>query len=602
MHDVAEFLHRHPPFDQLDEAALQLVSAAVEIEFHAGGTTVLEQGAGSDFGYVVRSGSVDLLDDGTVVDHRGVGESFGLPSMLTGAPARWQVRSAEDLLVYRVPGPVLVPLLSAPPGLRFVLDQLRPTSSSGDRLPSASSSLRAVLRPAVVLAGGDSVADAARRMGEEGASTVLVRWGAGQLGIVTDSDLRRRVLAEGRDPGTRLDEVMTPSALTVQADVAVEDALLLMLDRSVRHLPVVTGAGEVLGVVEDVDLLAAEGQSPFRLRRAVMLADSFGEVERLAALVPRAVVSLYDSGLSPERVTAARSVLVESMCRRLTELAVERLGPAPVPFSWLVLGSTGRRESFPSSDADTALAWEGDDGDATTRAWMDDLAGEVIRSLARCGVSSDQHGVVAADARFARSVDLWRRSVRQWVAQPEATDAVTYVSALLDGRAASSQVASDLPGYALATARADRGFVQVMARLATSRRPPTGFVRLLVVDQAAEHRGRLDLKRAALTPLVDLARYGAVVAGSTALATPQRLRDAAAAGALAQREVDALLEVFGILSGLRLQTQVAALREGREANDLVEPKQLTPLLRHQLRECFQVVAQAQQSISASPWR
>ncbi|MFI5100169.1 MAG: putative nucleotidyltransferase substrate binding domain-containing protein [Actinomycetes bacterium] len=583
MHDIAEFLRRHPPFDALDDAALERVSDAVHIEYFPAGAVVLEQEDAGGSGYVIRTGAVDLVEDDRVVDHREVGDVFGVASTLTGAPTKLRVSAHDDLLVYRFPASVL-----APP----------PTGASGATAATGSVGpmVRSILRPAVVLDPDDRVRDAVLRMGEAGVSAVLVRQRDGGLGIVTDRDLRSRVLAvHGRGPETPLREVMSQDAVSTGAGTPTDEALLLMLEHAVRHLPVVARDGRVLGLVEDVDLLAAEGHAPFRLRRAVTTAADLEDLVDLARRLPQSLVSADAAGVAPLRVMATRSIIVEAMIRRLLDLAVQASGPAPAPFAWLVLGSTGRRESFPSSDADSALVWDANEEDGATGAWMEDLARRVVGALADCGVPSDEHGVVAADPRFARSRSQWRRSVARWLADPTATDAVTYVSALVDGRVVTGAGAGPdrMLGEAMSATARDEAMVRALGRQALVHRPPTGFVRELVVQHTGENRGRLDLKLHGMTPVVDLARYGSVAARSTAVDTPQRLRDAAAAGVLRDADATMLDEVFTDVAGLRLQRQLEAIRAGQEPDDLIDPRTLSPFARRHLRDGFRAVAQVQ---------
>ena len=81
-------------------------------------------------------------------------------------------------------------------------------------------------------------------------------------------------------------------------------------------------------------------------------------------------------------------------------------------------------------------------------------------------------------------------------------------------------------------ARSHPALLRRLARFSLSYRPPTGFLRGLVVEHSGEHRGRLDLKHGGLVPIVDLARWAGMAAGVTSASTPERLRAAAAAGTL----------------------------------------------------------------------
>src|SRR3954452_14837738 len=133
MHDIVEFLRRHPPFDDLGDDVLEELSRSVEVEFFPRGTTIfLKGGAPMQHVRVVRRGTVELVDDGRVLDLLGEGELFGHPSMLSGRPTGFEARAGEDALCYRLPADAVVPLLARPPGLRYVartlLDRPRPES------------------------------------------------------------------------------------------------------------------------------------------------------------------------------------------------------------------------------------------------------------------------------------------------------------------------------------------------------------------------------------------------------------------------------------------------------------------------------------------
>ena len=91
--------------------------------------------------------------------------------------------------------------------------------------------------PPLVCQGSEPVREAAKRMTDQGASAVLVPHG-GTFGIVTDRDLRSRVIAAGLSPDAPVSAIMTEPAYTVTADRLGGDVLLDMLERNVHHIPV----------------------------------------------------------------------------------------------------------------------------------------------------------------------------------------------------------------------------------------------------------------------------------------------------------------------------------------------------------------------------
>lgn len=90
-------------------------------------------------------------------------------------------------------------------------------------------------------------------------SVLVVGAGTQLLGIVTERDLMTRVVAKAADPATTtLAAVMTPNPRCIGPDTKVEDAVLVMLERGFRHLPVVGEGGTILGVFSARDALPRE--------------------------------------------------------------------------------------------------------------------------------------------------------------------------------------------------------------------------------------------------------------------------------------------------------------------------------------------------------
>ena len=137
--------------------------------------------------------------------------------------------------------------------------------------------------------------DAARRMVDTGVTCAVVDLGD-RLGIVTDRDIRSRVVAAGAGPDTPLSDVMSSPAWTVAADRTGTEALLTMLDHGVRHLPVLDAGRRLIGVLDDVDLMTSERRAPFRLRAEISRSSNADEVAAAAAELPATVIALHGAG------------------------------------------------------------------------------------------------------------------------------------------------------------------------------------------------------------------------------------------------------------------------------------------------------------------
>jgi len=605
--DIAGFLGSHPPFDAVDADELARIAAVTEAEVTPRGKAIFAQGTGPvESVWVVRSGSVEVIHDGRVLDLLGPGELFGHASMISGLPTGFEARAAEDTVCYRIPADVIRPLLARPDVLRFVARSIvagtvpaAPAEPVSDPVQSQVATL--IRTPPLLCQGSEPIREAARRMTDQGASAVLVLL-PGSFGIVTDRDLRSRVIATGLSPDEPVSAIMTAPAYTVTADRLGGDVLLDMLERNVHHIPVLSAAGQVLGVVDDGDLVAAEGRKPLLLRRAIALAETPAELATVAAGLNPVIIALHDARVTAEQVTAVRSVVLDALTRRLTELAVRDAGPPPVPFTWFALGSLARREAVPSSDVDSALAWDGAvEGEAA--GYFRRVARAVDEGLRAYGMSPDEHGASAANPIFARSLASWRRAARSLSEDPTQEKALILVSVLADSRPVWSSGAAAMSGPAggLFEARPypdQAGLLRLLARFALSFRPPTGFLRDFVVEHSGERRGQLDIKHGGMIPIVDLARWAGMAAGVASASTRERLRAAEAAGTMDSAEAQTLTEAFGFIFSLRLDHQVEQLRRGEEPDDFIDPKTLNPLARSYLREAFRAVASVQASLSA----
>jgi CBS domain-containing protein len=604
MHDIAEFLRGHPPFDSLDEATLDELADSAEIEFYAARTTILHSTDVAEFAYVVRSGSVELVIDGRLLDLIGEGEMFGYVSLLSEGPLDFVARPAEDTLVYRIPADVIRPVLERPAFVRFVTRVMneRVRFLAGHQaeppLSSAGRPVGELIRaPALLCPPATSVREAARSMAEAGATCVVVELDDG-LGIVTDRDLRTRVVAAGAGPETPLSEVMTAPAWTVSADRTASEALLEMLDQGIRHLPVLTPGRRLLGVLDDVDLMANERRAPFRLRAAIARSADANAMAEAAADLPDTVIALFDAGLAPSAISRAISSIHDAVTRRMIEFTHQDLGRPPVPYTWMATGSFGRFEPFPSSDVDSAIAWEGPDDDLEIRRAIAKLAEHVLEGLKRCGFEPDTKGAVASNPLFARSVEDWERAARTWVEHPDRDRGLLLLSVAVESDAVwgSTAMADHLARAFVDTP--DRSLMlRRLAQAALAERPPTGFLRNFVLHSGGERRGVLDIKRRGMLPVEALARWSGLRAGVSAASTRARLKASLEAGTLSPSDATNLRDAFELFSALRMEHQVGQLREGVEPDNLIQPKSLAPIARTSLKEAFRAVARVQRGVA-----
>lgn len=606
--EVTGFLAAHAPFRELPGPLRSELARRMSVRYARRGTRILSVGEPNDLMFVLRSGAVDITDpDGALVERSDPGTSFGMSTLVERQPSRYDFTAIEDSLLLVVPEAAFRDAWDRDEGfasyygsahtarLRRAVSVLHATHRGGAVLRTRLADL--IRRPPVAIGPRATIRDAAQLMARERVSSVLVRDGERLVGILTDRDLRTRVLAQGRDPADAVDTVMTRDPATAGTDALAFEALMEMVDRSIHHLPVLDGAGRVAGLVSSTDLMRLEHNNPVYLVADISAAPDVDGLAQLGARIPVIVEQLVAEDASAQDIGRVVTALGEAIERRLLVLAEADLGPPPVPYCWVVLGSQARHEQGLGSDQDNCLVLAHD-----VTPEQDDyfaaLARQVSAGLVACGYPPCPGKVMATNPRWRASVSTWRTHFGRWLDTPE-PQAVLNGSIFFDMRPlhGDHRLVDDLRGDVLARTRGARLFLSYLAGHAVARRPPIGFFRGLVLEKEGEHRARLDLKAGGVAAVVELARVHALLGGHPEVNTQARLVEAMRAGSLSPGLGAELQDAFEFVAYLRLRHQGRAVRAGREPDNFVDPATLTDFERRHLRDAFRIVRSAQQALT-----
>lgn len=598
MKEFIDFLGGQSPYDALAAEDLERLARAVEVEYFTAGSVIVPDGSPPlHCLYVVRTGAIEVLDRGRVIDLLGAGDTFGHVSVLSGLAPALEVRAAEDSLTYRLPDPRTI--LAHPEKLTFAHYGMLVSRERLTRATLLEAARRPVSRYLRPLVWGDhttSVRDAARLVGEAGQSCLVVATPHG-LGIVTDHDFRALIAGAAPDLAGEVSTIASAPALTVTEETSVTMAFLEMIEHGVHHL-VVTGPDSVpVGIVRVVDLASADVRDPLLVRAAVEQAATVEELAHAVALLPATIVELADNGVPPTQVGALHSAVLDTVLGRL--IAIDRADNPELAAAagWMVLGSLARREALPGSDIDTALVW------AETHAALDPAAmraaaERVLTALETCGLSRCPDGANATNPLFSRSLHAWQRASNQWTRDPSGAGALLLASIVADSRPLTGVTLGRAVTDAMLAHTRSRAFFSALLRFTLQNKPPTGFVRDFVVDHSGQHRGQLDLKRGGLLPVASLGRWVALVTGDARGTTPDRLKRGAEAGLLTMGEAEALVGAFEEVYGLIFDREVDGIRSGVRNDTYVAPADLDSLTRRFLRETFREIAQIQARLQA----
>lgn len=533
--------------------------AETQIEFYPAGEVILsEDGGPVTFLRVILSGAVDIAHEGHLLDMLGAGDTFGHAAMLSGLPPGFEARAAEDTLTYRIPVTVARPLLE-----RARSRELQMGVQDPGHQPVAA----LIRAPTVRCEPMESIREVARRMTEAGAGAAVVDLRGGGFGIVTDRDIRTKIVARGVPLSAPVAGVMSSPVFSVTPGRLGGEVLFELLERGFRHAPVIDDRGQLIGVIEDADLFAAQPRSWFGARRAIVRARTADALAGVAGRLPEVVLDLHRSNLRALEVARVLSALVDALTVRALELAAQTVQMPADGLVWVAVGSQARREMTPASFARGAVVCS----EPPPSEWL--LS--VQRTLAACGLTD--HVVARPPAEWAGT----------------AGEDELELTVLVERRALWGTPREPLP---LAEGDVKSRVLGALARRALEYSPPTGFDAEAVLESDGTRAPYLDIRRAAVIPVVELARWAGAAAGVAEGTTPERLQAAAQAEVIEESESRTLSEAFELALELRIGHHMEQLVAGSAPDDRIEPGAISPLLRDHLRAVFHAVAGVQRRL------
>lgn len=610
--DIISFVSAYEPFDSLPAEEIAAMCGQIEVSYFQAHSQILEYGASIDALHLIRSGSVEVFRrTGELHNRLEVGHVFGQMGVLLNGRVRYPVRALEDTLIYRIPAEKFFELcdLVGEFGDYFEMNEhstlQQEVQSQDENNDMTSVRVRDIIQHGAAYLGIDAtVADCAKKMTEQNVSSIVMFDQACEdvegsesaslpIGIITDRDLRARVLAEGLPFDTPLREVMSTDLITLAHDAYVYEAKLLMLRHNVHHLPLVKH-DQVIGIVALNDIVQYESQSSLLLVRGILLQETVEGLAELSAQVAAVMVRMQKEGANSHMIGNALSVIGRTFKQRLLQLAEETLGPPPVPYCFLALGSMAREEQLLVTDQDNAMILSPNYRETDHGEYFKQLAHFVCDGLDACGYTYCDGDIMATNPKWRLTLEQWKAQFSDWIEKPN-PQALLNASIFFDLDGVDGKVAwaEQLTRFIVAKAQKNPAFLAAMARNAMNRTPPLGFFKDFVLEKDGRQRFSLNLKRRGTAPMVDVIRVHALAEGSLSQNSFDRLDDLAQSSLLPEGKTAEISDALEYLSMVRIRQQVAAVEAGEDADNTVEPEMLTSKERRGLKEAFQVLSSAQ---------
>ncbi len=597
---VETFLRSFHPFLELDREELDLLTRSIQVLYRpVGDQSDLIDPANPRL-FIIRKGAIDLSNrHGHLIDRLETGGCFGFSLLLTGKLYGFVIDVIEEVLLYAVPAEVFHRLRQGNPLLdrhfnqsfarRFELKDGR------NQHHQVAQKTRELMTSQLVTVGPtDSVHQAAQVMTEQGVSSVLVVENAQLHGILTDRDIRARLVAKNlslQEPVTR---IMTRKPITIGPDALFHEATFRMLQKNIHHLPVAEN-GRPIGMLVASDLLRIKNSHPLYIVNKIAKCKSVAELKKYAGHTQELLYGLIRSETTAENIGQVFTSINDMLTKRLVQLAQKTMGTAPVPFCWVSFGSQARFEQHAGSDQDNGIIY---DGGEEHQQYFVKLAEYICSGLNVCGFPFCPGDVMAQNTKWCQPLDVWFKYFENWIRTPD-PEAMMHCSIFFDIRAIAGDtfLCHQLRSKVLGLAKTCEIFLAMLANNTLKSKTPLGFFNKFIVVKGGDHHQQLDLKHQGLSLITDLARIYSLANGIDATRTPARLRTCIEVGALGAEDARNLLDAFEFIAQLRFQQQLDDLEQGKKPSNFIAPHRINSLQRNHLKAVFRLLDRSQQALA-----
>lgn len=611
--EVLNFISQYPPFDDLPEEQLKKIALNAEVAYFRQGTEILNFGDTIRDLYMVRSGAVEIYRrKGELYNRIDAGGLFGQMGLLMNNRVRMPAKAIEDTLVYCIPEDIFNELCDEFENFADYMeleDSARLRSAISSRSESndfTTAKARKILaRDPVTLEATASIQEAATLMAEENVTSLLIVRPAEELteeddeqllGILTDRDLCIRVLAQGIDTNIPVSEVMSYDVVSLDYNAYVFEAMLTMLRYNVHHLPILKDK-KPIGIIGMTDIVRYESQNSLLLVSSIFQQTSVEDLKQVSEQVKDCFVRMVNEDANAHMIGRAMSVIGSSFKQRLAELAEQELGPAPIPYCLVAMGSMARDEQLIVTDQDNALILDNSYDVEMHGEYFEKFAKFVCDGLAACGYAYCTGDIMATNPEWRKTRAEWEECFGNWIDNPT-PERLLNSNIFFDLLGVHGRVkwAEQLSSFIVRRAKRNNRFLACMAYNAIRRTPPLGFFKDFVMEKDGRHRNSINLKRRGTAPLADLIRVHSLAIGSRSQNSFDRLDDINDAGILPKGRGMDLRDAMELIYMVRIRHQALDIENGDEPDNNIEPENMSEFERRNLKAAFQILSNAQNFI------
>jgi len=440
-----------------------------------------------------------------------------------------------------------------------------------------------------------TIQQAALLMSEKRVSSLIIIDNQQLVGILTDRDLRKRVLAKGLTGETVIKTVMTIGPITTSPNALIFEAMLLMSEKNIHHLPIIKN-NKPIAMLTSTDIMRSQSSQPLLLIAQINRQNKVQSLVDISKQLPSLLKNLISSEAKAQEIGRVLTLVTDALTRRLINIAQQQLGRAPMKFCWLAFGSQARQDQVAGADQDNALLLE-KETDAESELYFKQLAEIVCSGLNQCGFPYCPGNIMAQNAKWRSSLDTWQAQFNHWIECPH-PEALLNATIFFDMRSiyGEQSLFEQLQNWVLQKTKNNDIFLAALTQNATQRIAPLGFFKNFVIERDGSEVKGIDLKHKGLALINDIARIYALANGIKAVNSKQRLSELIGAVGINKQDIKNLIDAAEFIAHKRLVNQGQQYEQGEPLSNYLLPSNLTSLARHHLKDTFKVVHDSQTGI------
>ncbi|WP_158771382.1 DUF294 nucleotidyltransferase-like domain-containing protein [Paraglaciecola sp. L1A13] len=592
-----EFLRESAPFNLLNEEQRNVLAQSITVAYFSQDdvASLLKQQQGSLF--LIYNGQYSVQDSADAERHVSDGDYFGCDNLWQKQPNAISIKVDSPGLVYCIPKKSFSQCAVKHPSIETFFRNYTSEQIYSEHVDDSKSMW--LYKPIKEVISGDvigedihsSILQGVQKMSRSSVSSLVITDNQTLVGILTDRDIRNRVVAQQTDVNLAVSEIMTRDPVKINEQRTLFDALCVMTEHNVHHLPVVDkNTGAPIGMLTASDMIRHQRGNVLFVINELTKASSLYELSRLSWQLPhyfsKHAKRLGDFDIAGKVLSQATDI----MTRRLISFFQQQHGEAPLEYCWLVYGSQAREDQTMGSDQDNGLLLSHEPTPEQGK-YFADMAEYVCRGLDKCGIQLCTGNIMASNPELRLSVDQAIKQAQVWVREPS-PQAILNCNIFLDvrGVAGDRSLLSRLHEGRKDLLKQSR-FIAALTRHASEGHVPLSMFQKFVYKKGLAKKDCIDLKHSGVAIINNLVRIYSLANGLTMPSIPHRLDGLLSHSGLSTKDVKNLRDIWLLLNRLRWRHQI----ENKVTDNYVSISDLSSIEKYQLKEAMRVIRRTQQA-------